>query len=128
MSETWFEYFKQSMDSVGMPVPSGLFEDTVTAVTTIRSIQAGLALGGDVTIAELVGAGTLSDAFTAVGAVLASVYVGAAIGACIYATACKAEDFLSVSGAGDVDLSGVDVGHFKSHGAAVAAGSGTQAG
>jgi hypothetical protein len=123
--ESWFDYFSYSMHSLDMPVPSGLFADAVSAVGTIGSLQRAVALaggtGGDVTIADLVGAGTIPEAFTAVGGVLAAAYAGALVGASIYASACVAEDWFSSPGASDVDTSSTDVSYWQAQGAAVAA-------
>lgn len=125
MGESWVDYFEESLRDCHMPIPSGLFADAVTTVSTIRSLQSavGLAggLSGDVTIADLVGAGTIPEAFTAVGGVLAAAYVGALIGASIYASSCAAEDWFSVSGSSDVDTSDVDVSQYQAAGAQVAA-------
>ena len=94
MSKGWSDYFKESMDSLGLPVPASLYADATTAFATIKAIQGAMAVGGDVTIAELIGAGTLSEGLAVAGGVLASFYVGALIGAAIYASASVGWDSL----------------------------------
>lgn len=118
MSKTWFEYFEESMSSLGLPVPQSLFADATTAVATIKSIQGAIAVGGDVTIAELIGAGTLSEALAVAAGVTASFYVGACIGAAAYATGCVGLDlFATLDG---VDTSAVDVHGWHQSGVQVA--------
>ncbi len=109
MSKTWSEYFKDSMDSLGLPVPSSLYADATTAYATIKAIQAAIAVGGDVTIAELIGAGTLSEELAVAGGVLASFYVGALIGAAIYASASVGWDWATSMNGEGIDLTQVDV-------------------
>jgi hypothetical protein len=108
MPKTWSEYFHESMDAVGMPVPSNLYSDAATALATIKGIQGAMAVGGDVTIAELIGAGTLSEGLAVAGGILASAYVGACIGACIYASACCGMDWASSLASEGVDYGQVD--------------------
>jgi hypothetical protein len=106
------------MSSLGLPVPQSLFADATTAVATIKSIQGAIAIGGDVTIAELIGAGTLSEALAVAAGVTASFYVGALIGAAAYATGCVGLDlFATLDG---LDPSGVDVNAWHQSGYEVA--------
>ena len=121
MKKTWFEYFKEAMDGVGMPVPTSLFADATTALNTIKSIQSAIAVGGDVTIAELIGAGTLPEVLTVAGGVLASFYVGACIGAVISASAAVGWDCLSAMNDAGVDTSGIDVNTYAARGQAAGA-------
>jgi hypothetical protein len=104
MGKSFGDYFEESMNSMGLPTPTGLFGSATTAVATIKSIQGAIAVGGDVTIAELIGAGTLSEGLAVAGGVLASFYVGACIGACIYAAGCTGIDAFAELSSEGVDL------------------------
>jgi hypothetical protein len=78
--------FSDCMGDLGLPVPTSLFGTATAAIATIKAIQAAVAAyGTDVTIAELIGAGFLSDALAVAGALTASAYVGACIGCVITA-------------------------------------------
>ncbi len=116
MSKGWSDYFKDSMDSLGLPVPSSLYADATTAFATIKAIQGAIAVGGDVTIAELIGAGTLSEGLAVAGGVLASFYVGALIGATIYASASVGWDWASALNSEGVDYSQVDYTTYAQYG------------
>jgi hypothetical protein len=118
MSKTWSEYFKDSMDSLGLPVPGSLYADATTAYAMIKAIQSAIAVGGDVTIAELIGAGTLSEELAVAGGVLASFYVGALIGAAIYASASVGWDWLTAMNSEGIDYSRVDYNTYAQAGEA----------
>ena len=78
--------FSDCMGNLGLPVPTSLFSTAAAAIATIKAIQAAVAAyGTEVTIAELIGAGVLSDALVVAGALTASFYVGACIGCVIAA-------------------------------------------
>jgi hypothetical protein len=86
------DYFKESMASFplgGLPVPATGFETATKAAETIGLLAAALGtLGPGATVASLAGASGIAivGAGAAVaGAMLATVYVGWCIGACIYA-------------------------------------------
>ncbi len=73
--------FHGCMTDMGVPAPDSLFSTFTTAVATIRAIQQAVSTyGTEVTIAELVGAGVLSDALLVAGALSASAYVGVCVG------------------------------------------------
>jgi len=75
------------MSCVGMPVPTGLFSSQDKAIASINAILGAYkAFGSNVTILELVKAGTLPEGFQVIGAISAAFYIGAAIGAAAYAT------------------------------------------
>ena len=78
--------FSDCMGNLGLPVPTSLFATAASAIATIKAIQAAVATyGTEVTIAELIGAGVLSDALAVAGALVASFYAGACIGCVIAA-------------------------------------------
>jgi len=78
--------FSDCMGNLGLPAPTSLFSTAAAAIATIKAIQAAIATyGTEVTIAELIGAGLLSDALAVAGALTASFYVGACIGCLIAA-------------------------------------------
>lgn len=83
---TFSERFKGCMSMQGLPVPSSLFDNIAAAAATINAIYSVvLTYGTSVTIAELVGAGVLSDALLVVGGLTAAYYLGACIGCGIHA-------------------------------------------
>jgi hypothetical protein len=108
MSKSWSDYFKDSMDSLGLPVPTSLYGDAVAALAAVKAIQGAIAIGGDVTIGELIGAGLLAEELAVAGAVLASFYVGALIGAAIYATASVGWDWMATLNGEGIDYSQID--------------------
>jgi hypothetical protein len=104
--KTFYEYFKESMDSMGLPAPDTLFNSVAAATGTIATILGVVEkFGTAATVAELVLAapkGVLSVAFAGeallvVGGVTASFYAGACIGALAYATGQYSADKLWVS-------------------------------
>jgi hypothetical protein len=87
--------FKQNLGALGLPAPDSLFGDVTTAVATISTIAKAVATyGNKVTIADIAGASVLEGAVAAglgeilgaVGAVVASFYLGACIGSLIACT------------------------------------------
>lgn len=82
---TFSERFKGCMGLQGLPVPASLFATVTTAVATINTIYSVvLTYGASVTIADLVGAGVLSDALLIAGGITAAYYLGACIGCGIH--------------------------------------------
>lgn len=64
-----------------MPAPASLFASLAQARGTISTLVAAVQkFGPGVTVAELVGAGVLSDYFAVLGALKASAYAGACVG------------------------------------------------
>ena len=85
--KSFYEYFRESMRSVGLDAPQSLFGGQEKAVATITAISGAIAkFGTKVTIAELIGAGILTEKLMVVGALSACFYLGACIGALAYAT------------------------------------------
>jgi hypothetical protein len=98
-AKTFEDYFKESMKSVGCPVPPTTFTTITTATAMVNAMIGAVAkLGAGATLAELwvsvgiAGAGKAGAAAAAVeigvaaGAITAAAYVGACIGALLYAT------------------------------------------
>ncbi|CAN7445709.1 MULTISPECIES: hypothetical protein [Duganella] len=81
MSSDFYKYFKQNMDGLGLDCPETLFASNGTAVQTATVILAGIKqFGRNVTLAELIGAGTGLEKLIYLGALRASYYAGAVIG------------------------------------------------
>lgn len=86
-SKSFYTYFKENMQSLGLPAPESLFNNVATATATTAAIAAAVEnFGANVTIGELIGAGTLSEGLLVVGACTAAFYVGACIGSLAVAT------------------------------------------
>lgn len=80
-------YFKDCMESMGLPAPSSIFGTLSLAIANITAIHAAvITFGVAVTIGELIGAGVLSEKLLALTAFTASFYVGAAVGCLATAT------------------------------------------
>ena len=96
--QSWYDHFKYSMNSIGLPAPEGVFGTFKYATANIGAILGSLKLlGAGATMAELLvsaklavaGAGSLvaaGEVLAAVVGVSAAAYVGACIGAAAYAT------------------------------------------
>ncbi len=83
----FYNYFKENMDSLGLPAPATLFGSLQAAVGNAAVILSQIdKFGKSVTIAELVGAGTKLEGLATVGACSAAFYVGAVIGSIAVAT------------------------------------------
>lgn len=79
--------FSENMTALNLPVPKNLFDSATTAVVNLVAITVFVEkMGTATTVAELVGAGLLSEVALGVGAVLASAYVGGLIGSFIVAS------------------------------------------
>lgn len=85
--KTFYGYFKENMEGLGLPAPDTLFGTLATATATISAIVVGIEkFGTAVTIGELIGAGILSEQLLAIAALSAAFYVGACIGSLAVAT------------------------------------------
>lgn len=93
---TFYRYFKENMEALGLPAPEALFGNLQTAVTSASAILAGIdKFGTKVTIGELIGAGTRVEQLTVVSGCLAAYYFGAVIGSIAVAAArCLGRDAL----------------------------------
>lgn len=80
-------YFKENMNALGMPVPSGMFETYAQATATAGTIVGTLhTLGAGATAAELFGATVAAEKIMALAAIGAVAYVGAMVGSLAIAT------------------------------------------
>ncbi|WEF30813.1 hypothetical protein [Pseudoduganella chitinolytica] len=84
----FYKYFKENMEALGLaPPPETLFGTQQLAVTTISAILAYIdKYGTNVTMLEMVGAGSRLEQLATLGALGAAFYVGAAIGSLAVAT------------------------------------------
>lgn len=93
-AKTFYGYFKESMSSLGLPAPEGVWGTLATATATINTLLSAIgSAGAKMTVTELLivaeeGAtiAILKSTMVGVGGLLASFYVGACIGALLYAT------------------------------------------
>lgn len=91
---TWSEDFAHSLDSLGLPHPADL--DPGAIAQLIHDLGDAIKLSGaGLTVGELIAAGAVSEALTAAAGLSASFYIGALIGAAIYASAKQGWDFLT---------------------------------
>jgi hypothetical protein len=82
----FYESFSSCMATSGMPVPSSLFGTAERAIGTLSAIYAAYSnYGSELTLGLLVEEGVLGDFALSGSAILASAYLGACIGCCIYA-------------------------------------------
>lgn len=83
----FYKYFKENMESLGLPAPESLFGTLQAAVANATLILNQIdKFGKAVTIGELIGAGTALEGLGAVAACSAAYYVGAVIGSLAVAT------------------------------------------
>lgn len=79
--KTFYYYFKENMNDLGLPVPDGYFDTQNTAIATASAIITAIkTAGAGATMAEIAGATFMLEKLAVVGAVSASFYVGAVIG------------------------------------------------
>lgn len=84
---TFYKYFKENMDSLGLPAPETLFGSVTSAVATATTILSQIdKYGRKVTLREIIGAGSRLEQLAIVGACSAAFYVGAVIGSIAVAT------------------------------------------
>jgi hypothetical protein len=97
MSEsTFYRDFKENMESLGLPAPETLFATVTVSTSTIAAIVGSVEkFGVSVTIAEIVGAGILSEKLLVVASVTAAFYAGACIGSLMVALEKKSLRMLS---------------------------------
>jgi hypothetical protein len=83
----FYQYFKENMESMGLPAPATLFGSLTSAVATATTILSQIdKFGKTVTVAEIVGAGSRLEQLAVLGACSAAFYVGAVIGSIAVAT------------------------------------------
>ncbi|MDB6145543.1 MAG: hypothetical protein JWP80_4587 [Pseudomonas sp.] len=77
----FYLYFKENMESLGLPAPETLFGSVTSAVATATTILSQVdKFGKSVTIGELIVAGARLEKLAMVGACSAAFYAGAVIG------------------------------------------------
>lgn len=77
----FYTYFKENMDSLGLPAPQGLFGTAQAAISNCVIFVAHIdKFGTKITVRELIKAGTRLEKLGVVATVSASFYVGAVIG------------------------------------------------
>lgn len=78
---TFYMYFKENMEGLGLPAPEGLFGSLSAAVGNAAAILSQIdKFGTSVTIREIIGAGTRLEGLGCIGGCAAAFYVGAVIG------------------------------------------------
>ncbi len=83
----FYTYFKENMESLGLPAPETLFGSLQAAVSNATIILSQIdKFGKKVTIKDLIGAGTRLEGLAVIGACSAAFYVGAIIGSIAVAT------------------------------------------
>lgn len=83
----FYEYFRENMESLGLPAPETLFGSIQVAVSNATVILTQIdKLGKKVTLKELMVAGTRLEGLAMIGACSAAFYVGAVIGSIAVAT------------------------------------------
>ena len=77
----FYKYFKENMESLGLPAPETLFGTVQTAVANAAVILSQIdKFGKAVTVGELIGAGTKLEGLGVIAACSAAFYVGGSIG------------------------------------------------
>ncbi|MGD9364524.1 MAG: hypothetical protein PVH87_02430 [Desulfobacteraceae bacterium] len=67
-NKSFYKYFKENMESLGLPAPESLFGNVTSATATSATIVAAVEkFGAEVSIGELIGAGTLSEVLLVTG-------------------------------------------------------------
>jgi len=83
----FYKYFKENMESLGLPAPATLFGTVQAAVTNASVILSQIdKFGKAITVGELIGAGTKLEGLGVIAACSAAFYVGAVIGSIAVAT------------------------------------------
>lgn len=86
MSE-FYKYFKENMDSLGLPAPESLYGSYQAAIATAFEIAGVIKkIGAAATMAEIIGAATRLEKLAVVGALGACYYAGAVVGSIAVAT------------------------------------------
>ncbi len=83
----FYKYFKENMESLGLPAPETLFGSLQAAIANTTVILSQIdKFGKSVTVGELVGAGTRLEQLGVIAGCSAAFYVGAVIGSIAVAT------------------------------------------
>jgi hypothetical protein len=97
---TFYSYFKENMEAMGLPAPDTLFGKLSLATATTSAIVGAVEkFGTAVTVKELVGAGILSEKLLVIGACSAAFYAGACVGSLAVATGRTLSGGLSIADA-----------------------------
>jgi len=85
--QSFFLYFKENMNSLGLGVPETLFDTQKTAIANVSAIAAAICIiGPKATLAEIAGATVALEKLAVLGALSASFYLGAVVGSIAVAT------------------------------------------
>jgi len=83
----FYQYFRQNMESLGLPAPASLFGNLQMALANAAAFIAHVdKFGQRITVGELIGAGLRAEKLGMVATLSASFYVGAVIGSIAVAT------------------------------------------
>lgn len=94
----FYVYFKENMDSLGLPAPESLFGTMQAALGNAAAILSQIdKFGTEVTLGEIIGAGTRMEALAVVASCTAAFYVGAVIGSIAVASGRSLADGASLS-------------------------------
>ena len=97
-NKSFYGYFKENMEALGLQAPVGLFGSLTLAIASIKAILAEVdKFGPAVTVSELVVAGTCLEGLGFLGACTAALYVGACIGSLDVAGAKTISDWCAQS-------------------------------
>ena len=98
MSNSFYFYFKQNMDCLGLPAPESIYGTLTLALASSTTILVQIEkFGQAVTVGDLIGAGTLLEGLNVIGALSAAYYVGAVIGSIAVATGNSISGGLSIA-------------------------------
>lgn len=83
----FYKYFKENMDSLGLPAPDSLFGNAQLAIATASTLVGLIEkFSKKVTVMEMIGAGIRGEKLMVIGAMSGSYYLGAVIGSIAIAT------------------------------------------
>lgn len=86
-NQSFFSYFKENMEALGLDVPTSLFNTQTKAAWTIASLLTAIKmLGKNATLAEIAGATTGLEKLAVLSSGQALFYAGAALGSFAVAT------------------------------------------
>lgn len=84
---SFYDYFKENMDGLGLPAPESLYGNLFSAVGTAQVIMAQIEkYGKKVTVREVIGAASRLEQLTVISTLGACYYAGAIIGSIAVAT------------------------------------------
>lgn len=83
----FYQYFRQNMQSLGLPAPESLFGNLQMALANAAAFVAHIdKFGQRITVSELIGAGLRAEKLGMVATASAAFYVGAVVGSIAVAT------------------------------------------